>query len=404
MSLINKMLQDLEQRHADESTGRLPPEVRAAPAPQGARPWIMIAALCCIVLCGLAVWMGLRPRAVSTPAAQQPVQAVPAVASATPVVVPAAAPPESPVASTPALSLKVDGDLSTASLSQIPPMTESVAPTEQATKANKGTDKPNGGQPVAAHNLAEPAQEKGAQQANTQDKQVQIKPVAAAQSPRAEPKALTDTVGKNAATEQSVALNKQVKEWTPQQKAENDYRKATTLIQQGRAQEASTLLEQVLQTDPSNASARQTLIALMLNAKRRDDAMHLAQQGLELDMRQTNFAMILARLQLDKGDQKAAIATLQRSLPASGSNAEYQAFLAALMQREGRHADAINLYEAALDKDPGNGVWWMGLGISLQADNRLQPAREAFMHARETASLSSELQAFVEQKIRQLSR
>jgi MSHA biogenesis protein MshN len=123
-----------------------------------------------------------------------------------------------------------------------------------------------------------------------------------------------------------------------------------------------------------------------------------------LDMRQTNFAMILARLQLDKGDQKAAIATLQRSLPASGSNAEYQAFLAALMQREGRHADAINLYEAALDKDPGNGVWWMGLGISLQADNRLQPAREAFMHARETASLSSELQAFVEQKIRQLSR
>jgi MSHA biogenesis protein MshN len=401
MSLINKMLQDLEQRHADESTGRLPPEVRAAPAPQGARPRIMIAALCCIVLCALAVWMALRPRAVSAPAVPQPVQVVPAVTPATPVAAPAAAPLESPVAPPPALSLKVDGDLSTASLSQIPPMTESAAPTEQATKENKGDDKPNTGQPAAAHNLAELAQPKGAQQANAQDKQAQIKPV---QPPRAEPKALPDTVGKNAATEQSVALNKQIKEWTPQQKAENDYRKATTLIQQGRAQEASTLLEQVLQTDPSNASARQTLIALMLNAKRRDDAMHLAQQGLELDMRQTNFAMILARLQLDKGDQKAAIATLQRSLPAAGSNAEYQAFLAALMQREGRHADAINLYEAALDKDPGNGVWWMGLGISLQADNRLQPAREAFMHARETASLSSELQAFVEQKIRQLSR
>ena len=402
MSLINKMLQDLEQRHAEEGAGQLPPAVRATPTPQRRTPWPMLAALCFILLCALAAWMALRPRAIepaappqgrAAPAAAAPMPAA-AAAPAAAAVVPAAAPPSG-------LNLKVDDDLSMAPLEQTPAAT--VAPAGQARQENEAPEMQERAPQTQARHRAEPAQERSAQQGNAQDRPPQKTPAAALRPVHPEPKAQPDTAQKSATAEQPIALNKQVKEWTPQQKAENDYRQATTLIQQGRVQEASALLEQVLQTDPSNAGARQTLIALMLDARRRDDAMRLAQQGLALDGRQTNFAMILARLQLDKGDQKAAIATLQRSLPAAGGNAEYQAFLAALMQREGRHAEAIDLYEAALDREPQNGVWWMGLGISLQADNRPQPAREAFMHARETASLSPALQAFVEQKIRQLS-
>jgi MSHA biogenesis protein MshN len=40
----------------------------------------------------------------------------------------------------------------------------------------------------------------------------------------------------------------------------------------------------------------------------------------------------------------------------------------------------------------------------MQADQRLSEAREAFSRARASGSLSPELQAFVEQKLKQLPR
>jgi MSHA biogenesis protein MshN len=393
MSLINKMLQDLEQRHAEGNVGSLSSAVRATPAPQRGTPWPMILALMALLLCAATAWFWLHP------AASKPMPVWPAAASHAPVVPVVRATQSVASAPAPSLSLKVDDDLGTSSVAQIPPMEMAKALPPAAVQEVRVSralptqnHEQNREQQIDMRRRSEPVHGKLALN------KVDNAPRAAHQEPKPAP----ETVG-NIANEQPVTLNKQVNDWTPQQKAENDFRKATTLIQQGRAQEATPLLEQALQGDPTNATARQTLIALMVNAKRRGDAMRLAQQGLELDARQTNFAMILARLQLDTGDQKAAIATLQRSLPTASNNAEYQAFLAALMQREGRHAEAIDLYETALDKAPQSGVWWMGLGISLQADNRPRPAREAFIHARETAILSPDLQAFVEQKIRQLS-
>ena len=51
---------------------------------------------------------------------------------------------------------------------------------------------------------------------------------------------------------------------------------------------------------------------------------------------------------------------------------------------------------------PQAGVWWMGLGISLEADGRGAEARDALQRAKATGTLSPELAAFVEQKLRQL--
>lgn len=406
MSIINKMLQELEQRHAeDPGTRGLPGQLRAVPHERNGHTGWLAAAVLAVLLVGLLGWLWLRPAPTAS---------------------------ESPMPLTPHLALKIESAMpemkhvepEQTNVESAKPEAIETMPSEQTNQAEAKEanaidgaaaepqaktqvknqdkpDKPNMAKPalveaiVAGKSepmkiaLSEPAKPKAAQ------------PLKSSQSAQS----ATNIVPAPTATPETfAALDKQIRPLTPQQRAENDYRRATGLAEQGRVADAVTLLEQVLQDDSTHAGARQTLIALLLKSKRQDEAARRAKEGLDIDVKQAGFAMILARLQVEKGDQQVAIATLQRTLPYVLDRPDYRAFLAALLQREERHKEAIEQYLLAVRLAPQNGVWWMGLGISMQADHRPEEAREAFSRARETSALSPELQAFVEQKLKQLSR
>ncbi|MEW7847079.1 tetratricopeptide repeat protein [Massilia aurea] len=190
-------------------------------------------------------------------------------------------------------------------------------------------------------------------------------------------------------------------ETTPQ-RAENAYRRALGVLEDGRVTEAIATLQAGLQIDPRHEASRQTLVGLLIEAGRPDDAMRQLQAALAIDARQPALAMLLARLQLERGGP--AIDTLMRTLPYAAGNGEYHAFLAGVLQREGRAREAADNYQAALKRAPGNGVWWMGLGIALQAERRDAEAAAAFAQAQASGTLSPELQAFVERRLGQLGR
>ncbi|MDO8890846.1 MAG: tetratricopeptide repeat protein [Sulfurimicrobium sp.] len=200
---------------------------------------------------------------------------------------------------------------------------------------------------------------------------------------------------------QPAGINKEIRQLTPQQRAENTYRQAYANLQQGRMGEAEENLRQALQFEPRHAAARQALAALLVESRRLERAEQVLQQGLELQQGNTGYATTLARVQVERGNVAAALTTLQRNPPA-GENAEYHGFLAALLQRSERHKEAIDHYLAALRSNPGMGPWLLGLGISLQADGQTAKAAEIFRHARQSGSLSPELQAFAEQRLKAL--
>jgi MSHA biogenesis protein MshN len=166
--------------------------------------------------------------------------------------------------------------------------------------------------------------------------------------------------------------------------------------------ETVAALEQALKYEPAHEAARQTLVGLLIEANRTDEAMRQLQLGLTLDPRQPAMAMLLARLQIEGGGN--GIDTLTRTLPYAGNDPDYRAFLAAALARQQRHREAAEQYQQAVRAVPGNGVWWMGLGMSLQAEKRNGEALDAFQKARASGALSQELQAFVERRIQQLGR
>jgi MSHA biogenesis protein MshN len=209
-----------------------------------------------------------------------------------------------------------------------------------------------------------------------------------------------------AATNQTVVppigINKQPTQISPQQQAENEYRRADQMMRQGRISEAMAGFELALQLYPPHEAARQSLVGLLLEQKRGGDAERLLQAGLQINPQHSGFAMLLARLQVEHGNIAQALDTLQKTLPYAEKQPDYLAFVAALLQRQNRHAEAVAQYQKALQLKPQSGVWQMGLGISLRAEQRNAEAREAFQRALDSNSLNAELQAYVRQQLKEL--
>jgi MSHA biogenesis protein MshN len=360
MSLINKMLQELDARGANPGQG-IDPDVRSTRQPERKKMLLPLALgfLSAALIAAALTWYFSARKA--PPAALGPALSVVLSAAPAPPPLVQAAPTATPVAQ--------------AFLAQAP---VPVQPQPQPQPA-----------PVSLERMAT-------------DDQLAPPGVRASQ-PKApevqDGRRAIIALGKSRADAIDGAPRKQE---NPRQQAQNAYVRALNLLQDGRIRAAIEGLEQVLRIDPRHDAARQTLIGLLLENKQQDEAMQQLAQALALDPGQPALAMALARLQVEKGGP--ALQTLQRSLPYATERADYLSFVAALLQREQRHKEAIEHYQAAVRLNPGNGIWWMGLGISLQADDRLPDAVAAFQKAKASGSLEGELPSFVDKKLQQLER
>lgn len=349
MSLINKMLQDLDARGGDGDAA-LQEELKAVPmAERDRRPLLLAGAAVAVIVLAAGGWYGWQ----YWQSHRVPPGPVPKV---------------------------VDNRIPNRPRLQEPPSkVEEVAPVAPAA-------------PVAPITPAAPVvkAEQGAAE------------VAAIAKPSQPHSAVRQPAGTKTGSSDGVAGGSGTSDLTPKQVAENTYRRALSSLQEGRVTTAMADLERALEIDPRNEAARQTYVSLLLENKRGDEAVRQLRLALGIDPRQPGLAMVLARLQLERGGP--ALETLMKTLPYAGNSADYHAFLAGVLQREQRHADAAQHYRDALKMSPQNGVWWMGLGISLQADQHLPEAREAYGRARGSNTLTPELQAFVDRKLEQLSR
>jgi len=364
MSLINKMLQDLEQRNDSAKGQPLAGEVRAVPVASANRSAMLVGALLLVIVVLGIGWFLMRPKA--------PAPTVSAVAMA-PVVAPVSSPPAPAAAPAPI-----------------------AAPSEQAATKPQPVTPPKATQPAVAPARAKP--EVNANATATPAQAVVKKPSKVV----ADPAQVTSKEAASFAASVPTAETNGQKRFSPQQQSDNLYKQAIAQLQQGKGNEATKGLRLALKASPENIKARQTLVDLLLEENNVEEATTLLSEGLKLAPEQSGFSMTLARLQLDAGDSQAAMVTLEQGLKAAGDEPQYNAFYAVLLQRAQRHEDAVRHFLVALRSDPMMPTWLVGIGISLQAQGNNAGAAEAFQRALDGGQLTPQLVQFVEQRLGQL--
>ncbi len=203
-----------------------------------------------------------------------------------------------------------------------------------------------------------------------------------------------------AATSGPTKIEKSNLPLTPRDRAEAEFRKVEIALASGRGSDAMEAAKSVLKLDASYVPARQLLLRQLLEARKTDEAMLVLQEGLDAQPTQIGWAMSLARLQLEHGDLAAADKTLARHQAHAESNADYAGFQGHVKTRLGLAKAAVGHYQRATRLAPGEGRWWLGLGLALEADSRTQEAREAFRRSLQSATLSADLVAVAEQHLR----
>jgi len=389
MSVINQVLTELEKRGADElPTGYA---IRVVHLPENRRKAALLMGGVLILVC-LAGWLGWywqHKAAVPESAALAPAKLIsapkfapqpPAISQSITTVAPEAAQKES-VHKAEALIADINSE------SHITPKPSISKAKLHAAEGGHSQHKDMKTHPVAQRSMSVPAGNSEGQAGAHEQTEHAAEGNALANAP------VIALGGK---------LDKRTRQASVQQQADNEFRKANGLMQQGHIDEALAGYEAALRLDAGHDAARQAMVALLLENKRNDDAERVLKDGLRNNLKNSGFAMVLARLQVEREASWSALLTLQKTLPYASQQADYQAFIAALLQRLNRHKEAVVHYQKALQLSPNSGVWLMGQGISLQALQRKEDARDAFKRAIETHALSEDLQAFVAQRLKEL--
>ncbi len=357
MSLVNKMLRDLDARHiGDNERAALPSAVTPLAArqdPGRGGSWRWLGATVAAAVAAGAAWFIAPGGSPELPAAPPVTGAIaPPMIS----VVPATSTPSALAATGAGLpSLRMADALSVA------PALPLAAPVKSIVAAPKAVERP-----TATDAAARPA-------------------VVSAQKAQPVPEPRID---------------KQVHLPSAAERAEAEYRRGVLAQRQGDANGAADNYRAALAQHAEHAAARQTLAALLIEAKDFDEAEEILRKGTELAPVRLSSTLAWARLKVERNQAPAALEILQKNAILGERSAEYQGFTGALLNRAGRASEAVEHYQAATRLAPGEGRWWAGLGIALDAMGKAAEAREAYLKARALPGLPADLAQHVEQRLR----
>jgi MSHA biogenesis protein MshN len=198
------------------------------------------------------------------------------------------------------------------------------------------------------------------------------------------------------------SLSKRNRPRTADTDAESLFREGVGMLNQGRVTEAQQDFVAALKRYPAHEPARQALVSILIDRSQLDEARRLLEEGLALNPAQAQFAMVLARIHVEQRNYATAADVLNASREAGREDPDYQLLRGAVLQRLGRHAEAAEALLTAVELKKQPAATWVALGVSLEATGKKPQAIEAYRRSLAAAPSNQETRSYAEMRIRAL--
>lgn len=363
MSVINKMLRDLDQRQATPDSNirhRANGKVQRRLYPI----WWWLLPLLVICLIALYQWR-------HTLLFQQNNQASLALMPDT--------------TSTSSKQLTAEKPVSTA-------LTVDTLPTENAQLAIVPTETPPPDIQIAQNQTAEPQSPTAENTAST------VKPIAV----------VADNVDSTTGQRQSNTSEPQLKETrlTIQREEEPVQQKAVRLQQQalaaqqrGNAEQAVAYWQQLIALSPDNAQPYLALAALWLQYGQPQASRQVLQQAIGQGIVNADIQLMLAQFAAQQQAWAQVIEYLNHDVGLA-QQPDYYGLKATALQQLGQHQQAFHWFSQLTLVQPQQARWWLGGGISLEALQQPVQAHQFYRQAKLWgSSLSAASRDFVQQRL-----
>lgn len=199
-------------------------------------------------------------------------------------------------------------------------------------------------------------------------------------------------------------IEKKVHKYDLVRRSDDLYQEGLTAVRDDNVIAGIDKLYLAISDYPKNHKARVALVEILIEQGDKQAARDLLTDGLALKPDQSTMAKLLGQLLVEERNNRMALFYLERALPDVHADPEYHALVAAVLQREERHQEAIMFYRNVLTINADNGIWWMGLGISLEATGAGQQALSAYRRARQDNTISTSVAKYLDSRIIQLNR
>ncbi|MFQ3206551.1 MAG: MSHA biogenesis protein MshN [Glaciecola sp.] len=162
-------------------------------------------------------------------------------------------------------------------------------------------------------------------------------------------------------------------------------------------------LNSLIALDPRNASARKRLASLEFAQGNPKRSAFLLDQGIKLSPDDSSMRLMQARL-LFREDRNAQALMLLIEHPKSViADNELLSFRAALAEKQKDYATSLQDYAVLLKRQPGNARWMLGLAISQDKQKMHGEAVITYKKVKSSNQLSTQIVSFVDERLAALA-
>jgi len=192
-----------------------------------------------------------------------------------------------------------------------------------------------------------------------------------------------------------------IRKISTRERAENWFTQGKEAFQFGLIEDAIAALDKTLILMPLHIEARSLMAAAYYGREQSQEAESILRHGLSLNPDVMRWRILLAKILVEKGSYQSVAPVLSKRYEIS-ANIDFWILKGTASQQLGEHKVAKNCFAKLTQLEPGEAKWWLALATSNDALGHYHNAKRFYLTAIELGGLSPNAHSHAKQRLEKI--